>query len=77
MSRRQLGGYKFHEELVRIRNAANNILESLQKMLEGNLGPQTILAYVANMMRQIGIILDAIGNIEDFGEQAKTERTAE
>jgi hypothetical protein len=75
MSRRQLGGYEFNAELVRIRNAANDILNSLENMLTGNLGTQVIVAHAAKMIRQIGIILDAIGNIEDFGEQAKIERT--
>jgi len=75
MSRRQPGGYEFNAEVVRIRNAANNIIESIQHILAGNMGQQTVLAHVANMMRQTATILDAIGNIEDFGEQAKNQRT--
>lgn len=75
MSQRQLGGYEFNAELVRIRNAADDILHSLEQMLAGSLGPQTIVAHAATMIRKVGIILDAVKNIEGFGEKAKEERT--
>ncbi len=76
MSERRIGGYEWNAEIARIRTAANDILKSLQSMLEGNLGPQTILAHAANMMRNTGTILDAVKNIEAFGEKAKTDRTS-
>jgi hypothetical protein len=75
MSKPQVGGYEWRGELVRIRNATNTILESLQQMLEGNLGPQAIVAHGAKMIRQVGIILNALGNIEQIGAQAKADRT--
>lgn len=75
MSRRQIGGYEFNAEIVNIRNAANEILNCLEQMLAGNLGTQTIVAYAARMIRQVGIILNAVNTVADFGEQIKSERT--
>jgi len=75
MSKTQIGGYEFNQELVRIRNAANTIRESLSKILEGNPGPQTILALIAQTALQIPIILNAVSNIEKIGKDAKTKRT--
>lgn len=76
MSERRVGGYEWTAEIVRLRNAANDILHSLQEMLSGNLGPQTIVAHAAKMVGNIGTILDALKNIEGFGQRAKTERTS-
>ena len=75
MSKRQIGGYGYNEEIVRIRNAANSIAESLTNLLAGNLGQQTVLAHAANMIRQVGIILNAAGKLDEFGDQARNERT--
>jgi hypothetical protein len=75
MNRRQVGGYEWNAEIARIRTAANDILQSLQNMLEGTLGPQTILAHAAKMIGNIGTILNALNSLETFGEKAKTERT--
>jgi hypothetical protein len=75
MSKTQPGGYEFNYELVRIRNAAKSINESLSKILHTNPGPQTIVALIAQAAVQIPIILDAISNIEKIGKQAKKERT--
>ena len=75
MSKTQVGGYEFNQECTRIRNAANTIRDALQKMIDGNNGPQSTVAYVAKMAVQIGIILDAIGNIEEIGRQSRDQRT--
>jgi len=75
MSKAQIGGYEFNQELVRIRNAANNIRESLSKILEGNPGPQTIIALIAQAALQIPIILNAVTNIEKIGKETKKDRT--
>lgn len=75
MSKAQPGGYDFNQELVRIRNAAKAINESLSKILNNNPGPQTIVALIAQAAVQIPIILDAIQNIEKIGKQAKKQRT--
>jgi len=75
MSKAQVGGYEFNNECNRIRQAANIIRDALQKVIEGNNGPQSIIAYVAKMAVQIGIILDAIGNIEEIGRQTRDQRT--
>jgi len=75
MTKTQTGGYEFNQELVRIRNAANTIRESLSKILEGNPGPQTILALIAQAALQIPIILNAVANIEKIGKQTKKDRT--
>lgn len=71
----EIGGYEFNAELVRIRNAANTIRDALSKIVEGNPGPQTIIALIAQAALQIAIILDAVTNIEKFGKKAKKERT--
>lgn len=75
MSKPQTGGYEFNQELVRIRNAANTIRESLSKILENNPGPQTILALIAQAALQIPIILNAVANIEKIGKDTKKSRT--
>lgn len=75
MSRPQLGGYEFNYELNRLQIAANEINASIGALLKNNMGPQSVLAHVANMAHQIGIILDAIAKIKTIGEQAKTDRT--
>jgi len=75
MSKKQIGGYGYNEEKARIRNAANSIAESLQSLLAGNLGSQTVLAHAANMIMQVGIILNAVSKLDEFGEQARNERT--
>lgn len=74
MSERRIGGYEWNAELNNIRNAANDILQSLQEMLSGNLGPQTILAHAAKMMTNVGKILNAVTKLEEFGDQAKDIR---
>lgn len=75
MSKAQTGGYEFNQEVVRIRNAANNIRDSLSKILEGNPGPQTILALIAQAALQIPIILNAVANIDKIGKETKKDRT--
>ena len=75
MSKAQIGGYEFNQELVRIRNAADTIRESLSKILEGNPGPQTIIALIARAALQIPIILSAVANIEKIGKETKKDRT--
>lgn len=75
MSKKQIGGYGYNEEIVRIRNAANSIAESLQNLLAGNLGSQTVLAHAANMIRQVGTILNAVSKLDEYGEQVRNERT--
>ncbi len=40
MSKPQVGGYEFNQEVNHIRNAANEINESLNAILKGSLGLQ-------------------------------------
>jgi hypothetical protein len=75
MSKPQVGGYEFNQELNRIQTAANEINKSLSKLLENNLGPSATLAHIAKMAVQIGIILDGISKIGKIGEQTRDVRT--
>jgi hypothetical protein len=75
MSKTQVGGYEFNYELTRIRNAADTIRGSLSKIIEGNPGPQTIIAHCATMALQITTILDATLKLTEIGKKVKKERT--
>ena len=75
MSKTQVGDYEFNYELNRIRTAANNIRDALSKVLEGNPGPQTIIALIAKAALEITTILDAVTNIEKIGKETKKNRT--
>ena len=75
MTRAQVGGYEFNYQLNRIRNSANSIRDSLSKIMEGNPGPQTIIALAGSMALQITVILDAITQIEKIGRNTKKDRT--
>lgn len=75
MSKQQVGGYEFNYELSRIRTATDTIRDKLTKIIEGNPGPQTIIALAAIMALQIGIILDALLKLETIGKETKKDRT--
>ncbi len=77
MSRSQAGGYQWHNELTRIRNAVQVINDDLSKILNDYPGPQTIIALVGHMAVQLPIILNAVNNIEKIGKQTKNDRTKE
>lgn len=70
-----MGGYEFNYELNRIRTAADNIRNALSKIVDGNPGPQTIFALIAQAALQITTILDAITKIEKIGKDTKKNRT--
>jgi len=75
MSKAQVGGYEFNYELNRIRNASDIIRDKLTKIIEGNPGPQTVIALAATMALQITIILDALLKLEKIGKEVKKDRT--
>lgn len=75
MSKAQTGGYEFNYQISRIRNAANTIREALSRIVDENPGPQTIWALIAKSAVQIGIILDAVTEIEKIGKETKKGRT--
>ena len=75
MSKRRSGGYRFNQELVRIRNAANATQELLDLIFEGKAGPSSIIAIAGQIARQITIILDANSKLKEIGQEAKRERT--
>lgn len=77
MSKAQVGGYEFNQEITRIRNAANKIREALTTIIEGNPGPQTIIALAAQMALQITIILDANSKLKEIGKDTKKDRTGQ
>ncbi len=77
MSKPEVGGYEFNQEVNHIRNAANEINESLNAILKGSLGLQTIYAHMALIAVQVGIILNAATNLERIGRNTKKERTQE
>lgn len=74
MTEQAIGGYKFHNECVRIKNASSAIRNALTQILETNPGPQTLYMLVAKMAVQVSTITDAVNIIEDIGKDAKTNR---
>lgn len=70
-----VGGSDFNAEIARIRDAANEITDALSRILEGTPGPQTIYALIAKCAVKVGIILDAVANIDKIGKNEKKERT--
>ena len=70
----RIGGYKFHDECVRIKNASKVIRNALNQIIEEKPGTQTLYMLVATMAVQVSTITDAVNNIEDIGEIAKNNR---
>ena len=77
MSKPQVGGYEFNQEINRIRIAANEINTSLDIILNKNPGLNTIYARMAAIAVQIGNILDAVAKLEKIGRNTKNERTGQ
>lgn len=74
MTDKQIGGYEFNSECVRIKNASNAIRNALNQIIETNPGPQTLYMLVAKMAVQVSTITDAVNIIEDIGKDAKDTR---
>jgi hypothetical protein len=74
MTDKQIGGYEFRSECIRIKNATTVLRNSLSQIIETNPGPQTLYMLVAKMAVQVSTITDAVNNIEDIGKEAKANR---
>ncbi len=80
MPKPQIGGYEFNQEITRIRNAAdeiNNSLNIILKPRDNPVGLQTIYAHLALIAVQVGTILNAATNLERIGRNTKNDRTGQ
>ena len=68
------GGSVYTAELARIREAANDIRFSLEKLIDGNPGPHVVIAHTARMAIKLNIIMDALPVLEQIGKDEKAER---
>jgi len=69
-----MGASNYNAELARIRSAANDIRFSLEKLIDGNTGPNAVIAHTARMAIKLNIIMDALPVLEQIGKDEKSER---
>jgi len=70
-----LGGNTYNYELSRIRQSCDTIRNSLDRLLDGNLGQNTQLALLAKMAVALATTYDALPKLEEIGKNEKAERT--
>jgi len=64
MSKRQVDGYVFRQELTRIRQGAAAIRETLRRLNDENPGPQTRSMLIARAAMALSEIQEAVVEVE-------------
>lgn len=75
MSKRRVGGYEFKAELSNIRLSVTAIRRELQQVIELPTISQATALHIARAAIELTKITDATKNIEEIGEDARSERT--
>lgn len=75
MTNRQVGGYEFKQECTTIRNSSAVINRAISRILDENVGQQTLYALLAKIAIENTNITNAVNTIEDIGANAKNNRT--